>query len=71
MPDVRMGKSNIPELLHKRGKTQADLADYLDVTYGFVSQVVNGKSKISVINLKKIAIYLNVQMDDLFEWIVE
>lgn len=70
MPEVRMGKSNIPELLHKHGRTQAALADYLEVTEGYISQVISGRSKLTVINAKKVAIFLNCCIDDLNEWIV-
>jgi transcriptional regulator with XRE-family HTH domain len=68
MADPRMGKSRIPELLHKIGKSQVDLADHLDVTEGYISQVISGKSKLSVINMKKTALFLKCKMDDLNEW---
>lgn len=71
MPEIRMGKSRIPELLNKRGKKQADLADYLGVTEGYISQVISGKSKLSVINRKKVAMFFGVSSDDLNEWVVE
>lgn len=66
-----MGKSRIPELLVKYGKTQADLAAYLGVTEGFISQVCRGRSHLSVVNMKKAALFFNCTMDDLVEWIIE
>ncbi|PYI57000.1 helix-turn-helix transcriptional regulator [Paenibacillus flagellatus] len=67
---IRMGKSRVPELLAKKGKTQVDLAEFLEVTEGFVSQVCSGKSKLSPLNMKKTAYFLGVRMDDLNEWFI-
>ncbi|WP_442951558.1 helix-turn-helix transcriptional regulator [Paenibacillus sp. GYB004] len=68
MPEVRMGRSKVPELLIKRGKTQVELAEFLGVSEGFVSQVCRGKSNLSPLTMKKAAYYLGVRMDDLNDW---
>jgi transcriptional regulator with XRE-family HTH domain len=68
LADPRIGRSRLPELLAKTGKTQVDLADHLDVSESFISQVVKGKTKLSVAKMKKTADYLNCNMDDLYEW---
>jgi transcriptional regulator with XRE-family HTH domain len=66
---LRIGRSYLPELLAKAGKTQGQLADYLKVTDGFVSQVISGKSKFSVIKRKLTADFLGCTSDDLNEWV--
>lgn len=71
MADPRIGRSRLPELLAQSGKTQAALADRLKVTESFISQVIAGKSKLSVIKMKITADFLGVAMDDLNEWIYD
>lgn len=71
MADPIIGRSRLPELLAKSGKTQADLADHLEVTEAFISMVIRGKSKLSVTKMKKTANFLNCTMDDLYEWVYD
>jgi transcriptional regulator with XRE-family HTH domain len=68
---LQVGRSHLPELLSKAGKTQAQLADRLDVTEGFISQVISNKSKLSVIKRKMTADFLGCTSDDLNEWIYD
>ncbi len=65
---LRFGRSRLPELLAQTNRTQADLAKHLGVTESYISQVIKGKSKLSVLKMKMAADYLNCNMDDLFEW---
>lgn len=69
MAEPRIGTSHLPKLLAKAGKTQAQLADHLGVTEGFISQVISNKSKLSVIKRKMTADFLGCTSDDLNEWI--
>jgi transcriptional regulator with XRE-family HTH domain len=66
---LHVGRSRLPELLKKVGKTQAGLADHLDVSESYISQVIKGTSKLSVIKMKMTADFLGCHMDDLNEWI--
>lgn len=68
---LRYGRSHLPELLAKAGKTQAQLADHLRVTEGYISQVISGKSRLSVIKRKITADFFGVTSDDLDEWIYD
>lgn len=68
---LRIGRSRLPELLHKSGKTQSDLAAYLNVSEPYISQVIKGTSKLSAIKMKMTAEFLHCHMDDLYEWIEE
>jgi len=65
---LRIGRCRLPELLSQTNRTQADLAKHLGVTESFISQVIKGKVKLSVIKMKITADYLNCYMDDLYEW---
>ncbi|NQX67945.1 helix-turn-helix transcriptional regulator [Paenibacillus alba] len=69
MAEPRIGKSHLPELLAKASMTQAQLADHLNVTEGYISQVISGKSRLSVIKRKMAADFLGCTSDDLNEWI--
>jgi DNA-binding Xre family transcriptional regulator len=68
MADPRVRRCRIPELLVKVGKIQVDLADHLGVTEAHISQVIKLKGNLSLVKLKKTAIYLNCGIDDLYEW---
>lgn len=62
------GRSRLPELLLSRGMIQSDLAAYLGVTDGFISQVVNGKRYFSYPMARKVAQLFKITMDELCEW---
>lgn len=65
---LRIRRSRLPELLNKNGKSQVDLAVYLEVSEAHVSQVINLKRNFSVTKLKMTADLLKCNIDDLFEW---
>ncbi len=48
-------------------KTQEDLAEYLDVSVGYVSLIERGKTKISLTTLARISDYLVCNIGDLVE----
>lgn len=64
-------RSRIPELLRRKGekKKQVDLAKHLDVTPGYVTQIIKLQTIPSVAMLHKIAQYLDCSIDDLYDWI--
>lgn len=67
---LRLGRSRLPELLAKVGKSQRDLANYLDVSDSYISQIISGVSEFSVVNRKKAANFLQCDSsDDLNEWL--
>lgn len=60
-----IGKA-IAKRRHERLITQADLAELSGISKGFLSEVENGKKKISAQNLYNIAEALCCKMDDFF-----
>lgn len=64
-------KSRIKEWLAIRGKTGKELAEHLEVNESQVSKWIKGTSYPRFEKLWKMAKYLNVKMDDLYEEIEE
>lgn len=58
----------IPDLLFRKGLIQRDLATHLEVTEQFISGVVNLRSNLSVLQMRKVSKFLNCTMEDLYEW---
>ncbi len=69
MADPKIGRSRIPELLHAIGKEQVDLAIHLNISEPYLSQVIHGKRRFSVVKMKKASDFFGVHMDELNEWI--
>lgn len=63
-----LGRSRIPEILLRRGKSRTDLADHLEVTIGYISNVCTNKETLSVLNTKRTSEFLDCYMDDLTDW---
>ena len=61
----------ILDILKKQGKKQADLADSLGMSRQIISKMMNGSRTISAIELKKIADYLHMSMDELMKFPVK
>lgn len=59
----------MPELLKRKRMTQAEFARRMDISESYVSQIISGKSKFSLLGCKEAAVILGVKMDDLYEWI--
>lgn len=57
--------NNILELMKKQNKKQVDLADYLDTNKQTVNKMLNGSRMINAVELKKIADFLGVKMENL------
>ena len=58
-------KNRLKEVLEEKNITQKELAIRIGVTEGTISRYVNGKRKISLLNIFKIANCLNVPMEEL------
>lgn len=63
-----LGRSRLREWLKKRKKSQKDLADHLDVSKPYITQVCDNIAQLSVYNMRKTAKYLRISMDDLVHW---
>jgi DNA-binding XRE family transcriptional regulator len=64
---VKDSPKNIRELRKLAGLNQVELAKKVGVTNNAISQIENGLRKGSIETLRKIALALNVSLDDLFE----
>lgn len=63
---LRYGRSRLPELLG--GMPQTELARRAGVSDGLITQVIQGKSRLSLLKAKEIANVLGCYVDDLYEW---
>lgn len=57
--------NNIMHCLKKQNKKQTDMADGIGTTKQTVNKMLNGSRMINAVELKKIADYLGVKMDEL------
>lgn len=58
--------TRIKELRELSNKSQKDLSYLCDLDRSYIASVENGKRNISIINLEKIAIALNVPLSQIF-----
>ncbi|WP_369016296.1 helix-turn-helix transcriptional regulator [Paenibacillus sp. GbtcB18] len=65
---LRIGRSRLPELLRRADMTQAELARRIMLSESFISKVIAGQKRLSVIKMKMAANALQCSMDDLYEW---
>lgn len=65
---LRVRRSRINELLRARHKTQSDLAEYLCVTQGFVSQLATCRASLTYEMAANIAAYFKIAMEDLADF---
>lgn len=65
---VSVGRSRLPELLARRGISQAEFSRRLGVTESFISQVIKGKKQFSYEMAKNASMILWCAMDDLHVW---
>lgn len=61
-----MISTNIRIFREKLGYSQKDIADYLDVSQAYVSQLENGERSISTKTVSKLALLFNVDDFDLY-----
>lgn len=63
--DFKLIGKRIQQRRLKIKKTQENLAEYLDMSVGYVSLVERGKTKISLSTLARVADFLNCNISDL------
>lgn len=66
---LQVGGSRIPYLRKKSKVTQLQLAKYLGVSQGFISQVENNQAQLTYEMAMNAAVFLDCQMEDLAIWI--
>ena len=66
MIEKKVGK-RIKDLRNKAGISQMRLANMADLDRTYITSVENGKRNISIINIEKIALALNVSGKGFFE----
>jgi len=57
----------IKDLRNKAGISQMELANIADLDRTYITSVENGKRNISIVNLEKIALALNVSLKTFFK----
>lgn len=63
---LRIGRSRLPELMGDM--PQRELARRIGVSDSYISQIIKGTSKFSLIKAKEAANVLGCCIDDLYEW---
>jgi transcriptional regulator with XRE-family HTH domain len=63
-----IGRSRVPEWLKKTGKKQIDLAKCLKVDKSYISRLCRNSEVLSVVNMRKTALFFGCNMDDLVDW---
>lgn len=64
---ILVGK-RVKELRNKMGISQEELADLSELDRTYITSVECGKRNISIVNIEKIAIALNVTLKDFFNF---
>ena len=59
--------SRIKEIREQKSISQKDLSYAADLDRSYIASVENGRRNISIVNLEKIAVALNVSLSDLFK----
>lgn len=66
---LRFGRSRLPELLKRKSMTQAEFARRMGKTESYVSQIIRGDTRFSLLSARKASQILDCHIDDLYEWI--
>lgn len=64
---VLVGK-RVKELRNKLGISQEELADIAELDRTYITSVECGKRNVSIVNIEKLAIALNVTLKDFFSF---
>lgn len=65
---LRVGRSRILEHLNRIGMTQAEYARRLKVSEAFVTKLISGDKKLSLVKSKMSANLFGCIIDDLYDW---
>lgn len=68
MGDPKFGRSRLLEHLNRINMTQSEYALRLKVSKSFVSKLISGEKKLSLIKAKKSADMFGCCIDDLYDW---
>ncbi|MED3562356.1 helix-turn-helix transcriptional regulator [Bacillus xiapuensis] len=69
MIEITIGRCLIPNLLKRKGMTQADLAVITGISPTQINGYISGeRQSMTLRTAKKIACTLNCSIDDLYEW---
>jgi transcriptional regulator with XRE-family HTH domain len=68
MPDPRIRRSRLPELMRAKGLSQSNTAHLADVSESLISRVISLEKNFSIVKAKRVAVVLGVTIDDLWEW---
>ncbi len=66
----KVGRSNIKRLLAQKGLTQSELAERLGMSRQQLNRYVQNQRIPNAEITKNIAVELDCEMDDLFEWVI-
>lgn len=66
---MRIGKSQLPKLLAKRGMNQQQLAERTGISPTQISDYVASRRTMSLRNAKIISGVLGCRIEDLYEWV--
>lgn len=65
---LRIGRSCLPELLARKGMTQAEFARRLGVSESYVTKIIKGEKHFSYLRAKMASDILGCTMEELYEW---
>ena len=59
----------MPELLAHKRMSQAEFARKMEISEPFVSKIISGRSKLSLLSSKKASDILGCTINELYEWV--
>lgn len=65
---LQIGRCRVPEHLKRVNMSQAEYARRIGVTESFVSKIVSGEKRLSLLKAKISADLFNCHIDDLYTW---
>jgi transcriptional regulator with XRE-family HTH domain len=65
---LQYGRSRLPKLLHSKSLSQADFARKIQISEAYLSQIISGKRRFTLIVAINAALILKVSVNDLYEW---
>lgn len=65
---LQFGRSRLPELLEKKRMSQVEFALKMEISESFVSKIISGRSKLSLLSSKRASDILGCTINELYEW---
>jgi len=66
---ISYGRSRLPELLQLRGLSQVDFSRKLGISESYLSQIISGARRFTLIVAVNAARILNISVHELYEWV--